>query len=295
MSFLDLNETARQYFVPKVLYMMATPIGNLTDLSARAVAGLACADIVCAEDTRIASRLLSACGLSTHLVSVREHNEQAMAKKVCRWLSDNNIVVYLSDAGTPALSDPGARLADAVWRDGFCVSVVPGPCAAVAAWSASGVLAHSFLFQGFLPAKSIQRCIYLERWRTVDYAVICYEAPHRIISLLSDIVKMLSVDRQLILGRELTKAFETIVRMPAGELLAWVRKDTYQQRGEMTLIICPEQHPKTDRAGLTKEADRVLRILLLNLPIKQAVQLSHQITHAPKKLLYRLALTLRDE
>lgn len=293
MTFLNLSELSRQHFTPCVLYMVATPIGNLADISARALAGFSCADVICAEDTRVTSRLLRAYGIQANVVNVREHNEQLMSKKVCQWLLEKKIVIYLSDAGTPAFSDPGARLADAVWQAGFRVSAVPGACAAAAAWSISGINETQFLFAGFLPTKSTTRCLYLARYEKIDYAVICYEAPHRIERFLSDLVQVLGATRPIIMIREMTKIFETVLRIPAGELLDFVKKDTNQQRGEITLIICPMPLAALDNS-LDEEACRIAKILAPHMPVKQVAQLTHQITGFSKKQLYDFALTLHQ-
>jgi 16S rRNA (cytidine1402-2'-O)-methyltransferase len=291
MTFFHLSEIARQHFIPEVLYMVATPIGNLADISARALAGFSCSDVICAEDTRVASRLMNAYGIQANIVNVREHNEQLMSEKICQWLREKKIVLYLSDAGTPAFSDPGAKLAAAVWYAGFRVSVVPGSCAAVAAWSISGANTTQFLFAGFLPTKSVARCKYLSQHKNVDYALICYEAPHRIIACLSDIVETLGAERPIIFTRELTKTFETILRMPAGELLNVVKEDINQQRGEITLIIsaCNDLRLSVSE----KDAQKVLQILMPHVSTKLATQLTAQITGCSKKYSYDLALALR--
>lgn len=293
MTFFNLSELSRQHFTPCVLYMVATPIGNLADISARALAGFSCADVICAEDTRVTSRLLRAYGIQANIANVREHNEQLMSKKVCQWLHEKKIVIYLSDAGTPAFSDPGARLAEAVWKAGFRVSAVPGACAAAAAWSISGMHETQFLFAGFLPTKSATRCLYLARYEKADYAVMCYEAPHRIERFLSDLVQVLGATRPMIMIREMTKIFETVLRMPAGELLDFVKKDTNQQRGEITLIICPMPLATLDNS-LDEEACRIVKILVPHMSVKQVAQLTHQITGFSKKQLYDFALTLHQ-
>jgi len=288
-----LIDSTRDSFTRGTLYVVATPIGNLADISARAIAAFQVADVVCAEDTRVTGQLLSAYGVSAKLVSVREHNERGMAEQVIRWLADDKIVVQVSDAGTPAVSDPGARLAEAVWQAGYRVSPIPGASAVVATLSASGLTTPRFLFAGFLAAKSGERRRQLATWREADHAVVLYEAPHRIVDLLTDIVAELGEQRVLLLGRELTKTFETLKRLPAAELLAWVEADSNQQRGEIVLVI-DAAPPAPQDDGLDAEAQRVLALLAAELPTKQAAQLAAQITGASKKQLYDYALSLKQ-
>jgi len=294
-SFARLIESARESFAPGTLYVLATPIGNLADISARALAAFSVADVVCAEDTRVTGHLLKSYGLhATRLVSLREHNENSMAQQVIGWLQQGQIVVQASDAGTPAVSDPGARLALAVRQAGLPVSPVPGASAVITALSASGLTTPSFLFHGFLPPKSGERRRTLAQWRAVDYSVVCYEAPHRIVDSLQDIVAELGPERRLFIARELTKTFETLKHLPAGEMLQWVESDSNQQRGEFVLIIdAAPQEP--DPSGLSPEVLHTLQILAAELPTKQAAGLAAQLTGANKKALYELALTLKTD
>ena len=273
--------------------MVATPIGNLADISARALAAFGAADIICAEDTRVTARLISAYGINARLVSLREHNEQRMAEQVIEWLRDGKIVIQASDAGTTGISDPGARLARAVWQAGLKVSPLPGCCAAVAALSASGSLAPRFLFAGFLAPKSGERRRQLAEWQYAEYAVVCYEAPHRIVDTLTDIVAELGEQRALILAREVSKTYETILRLTAAEMLTTVSNDSNQQRGELVLII--DSAPvETDHSGLDEESQRITALLAAELPTKQAAALAAQITGQSKKQLYDFILGLRD-
>ena len=275
--------------------MLATPIGNLADITARGIALLSRADVLCAEDTRVSGALLKAYGLHVpQLVSLREHNELAMAEQVIGWLQQGRIVAQVSDAGTPAISDPGARLVQAVRQAGLPVSPLPGASALTTAMSASGLTAPQFLFHGFLPAKAGERRQQLSQWQDVNMSVVCYEAPHRILDTLTDIVSVLGDDRLLFIARELSKTFETFQRLPASQMLAWVQADSNQQRGEFVLIIdrAPPQakQEETDPATL-----RTLQILAAELPTKQAANLTAQLTGANKKQLYDLALQLKQE
>ncbi|WP_430869305.1 16S rRNA (cytidine(1402)-2'-O)-methyltransferase [Crenobacter cavernae] len=291
-SFAHLVDSARESFHRGTLYVVATPIGNLADITLRALAAFAAADVVCAEDTRVTGQLLSAYGLKCKLVSVREHNERAMAEQVVGWLAEGQIVVQVSDAGTPAVSDPGARLVARVREAGHPVSPVPGASAVVAALSASGLATGRFLFAGFLPPKSGERRRTLENWLAADYCVVCYEAPHRLVDTLEDVVATLGAERPVLLARELSKTFETLRLLPAGELLDWVKSDRNQQRGEIVLIV--DAAPPEERSGeLDAESERILALLAAELPTKQAAGLASAITGLPRKQLYDAALALK--
>ncbi|WP_208854898.1 16S rRNA (cytidine(1402)-2'-O)-methyltransferase [Chromobacterium haemolyticum] len=295
-SFAHLLESARESFCRGTLYVVATPIGNLADISARALAAFSAADVVCAEDTRVTGQLLSAYGIhAKRLVSLREHNERGMAEQVVRWLSEDQIVVQVSDAGTPAVSDPGARLAEAVRAAGLPVRPVPGSSAVIAALSASGLTAQSFLFHGFLPPKSGERRKTLRQWQSAQHLTVCYEAPHRIVDALRDIVAELGAERRVLLARELTKTFETFRNLPAQEMLEWVESDSNQQRGEIVLILdAAPARDETDDA-VPEETVRVLKLLAAELPTKQAASLAAQICDGNRKQLYDLALKLKQD
>lgn len=289
--FAHLVDSSENTFSQHTLYVVATPIGNVADLTARAIAALNKADIVCAEDTRITRRLLLSCGLQVkRLISLREHNEQAMAERVIEWLRAGSMIVQVSDAGTPAVSDPGARLAKAVLAAGLRVSPIPGACAAIAALCASGLaIDNGFIFHGFLPSRATERQKQLNLWRNSRQTIICYEAPHRIVATLHDIVKELGSERLIAMARELTKTFEIISVLPADEMLHWVSSDTNQQRGEIVLIIdTPTQ--TQDTSELTPEAIGILETLAEELPPKQAARLAAKLTQASKDKLYNYLL-----
>lgn len=277
--------------------MVATPIGNLADITLRALAALSAADVVCAEDTRVTGQLLKAYGIhARRLVSLREHNERSMAEQVVAWLAEGKIVVQVSDAGTPAVSDPGARLAEVVHRAGHPVSPVPGASAVIAALSASGVPDERFAFYGFLPPKSGERRKVLTELVAAPHATVCYEAPHRLVDTLTDLVEVLGPERPVLLARELTKAFETLRQLPAGGLLDWVKGDPNQTRGEIVLVIAGVRPAAaSDMPALPEDALRVLRILAAELPTKQAATLTAEITGENRKALYDAALALKAE
>ena len=295
-TMLDhLMGSAQETFVSGALYVLATPIGNLSDVTVRAIAGFHAADIVLAEDTRVTGSLLSAYGIHKKLVSLREHNESEMAGRVISWLQEGKIIVQVSDAGTPGISDPGARLAAAVWAAGLKVVPVAGASAVITALSASGLETARFLFHGFLPPKRGQRCKTLEQWQTADYAVVVYEAPHRILECVEDIAATLGAERSLVLARELTKTFETFLRLPASELAERIRADSNQQRGECVLIIDAAPTLAASDEGLPPEADKLLKQLVAALPTKQAAAIVAEHYDLNKKVLYDRALHWKNE
>lgn len=273
------------------LYVVATPIGNLADITLRALAVLGRADWVCAEDTRVTAQLLSAYGIQAKLVSVREHNERQMADKVIAALSEGLVVAQVSDAGTPAVCDPGARLAARVREAGFRVVPVVGASAVMGALSVAGVTESDFYFNGFLPPKSEGRKKLFQKWRQADYPVVAFEAPHRIVAALDDMESVFP-EREITLAREMTKAFETFLSGTVREVGQAVRRDGNQARGEMVLVIHPDDMQK--EAGLSEDALRVVRVLAAGLPTKQAAELAAEITGENKKALYQAALALKQ-
>jgi len=285
--------SARETFINGALYVVATPIGNLADVTVRALAGFHAADIILAEDTRVTGSLLTAYGIHKKLISLREHNEREMAASVVRWLEEGKIVLQVSDAGTPGISDPGARLADAVWAAGLRVVPIVGASAVIGALSAAGLESGQFQFHGFLPPKSGARCKTLQQWQQAEYAVVCYEAPHRILECVEDIVATLGAERRLILARELTKTFETFLRLPAGELAARIRADSNQQRGECVLIIDAAPRVTAADDALPAPALALLADLVALLPTKQAAAVVAGHYDLNKKQLYDAALQLK--
>ena len=272
------------------LYVVATPLGNLQDMSLRALAVLKAVDAAAAEDTRHSQRLLDAFGIKTRLVALHEHNEQAAAGQVIKMLEAGQHVALITDAGTPAVSDPGARAVARVQDAGFPVVPVPGACAAIAALSASGLADGHFHFHGFLPTKPTARRAMLESLRSVPGSLVFYEAPHRIAECLDDLAATLEPVREIVVAREITKMFEQIVRMPLAEAPAWLAADPNRSRGEFVLLVSAA--PPTE--GLSPEVERVLGLLLAELPVKQAAKLAAAITGAPKNALYERALALRE-
>ncbi|MBP9741873.1 MAG: 16S rRNA (cytidine(1402)-2'-O)-methyltransferase [Burkholderiales bacterium] len=273
-----------------MLYICATPIGNLKDISLRALEILQLSDIILCEDTRTSKYLLNQHNIQTkRLIALHEHNEVTLTEKVISWLADGLTITQISDAGTPGISDPGARLCTRVRQSGFPISPLPGACAYISLLAVSG-LSIPHLFYGFLPSKTIGRCKIVEQWYDSDYAICLYEAPHRIVDCITDIIKCLGPQRIIIMGRELTKQFETIVKFPADELLKFILSDTNQQKGEFVLIIEPLIKNLNQSDNLTDQQINTLKALLAELPPKKAVALTHKIMGGNKDLLYNYAI-----
>ena len=271
------------------LYVVPTPLGNLADITQRALDVLRRVNWVAAEDTRHTAPLLKHYGVSARLLAAHEHNEEAAAQQIIARLNDGESVALVSDAGTPAISDPGARLVARVRQAGCRVIPLPGPCAAVTALSASGLSEPHFLFYGFLPAKVRQREDALRELGGLPYALVFYEAPHRILEAVESLITVFGGARTLVIARELTKLFETIHACPLGEALAWLQEDTNRQRGEFVLLVSGAQESGNDQEG-----ERVLQLLLdEGLPVSQAARLVHGITGAGKNAMYELALAMK--
>ena len=277
-----------------MLYICATPIGNLDDISLRALEMLAKADIILCEDTRNSQKLLNHHGINQkRLIALHDHNENEISQKVLEWLNQELLIVQISDAGTPGISDPGARLCNVLHANQITPHPLPGACAYISLLSVSGLVDTPSLFHGFLPNKSSQRQKQLNLWLGVEYAVAIYESPHRIVDSISDIVKCLGDTREIVMGREMTKHFETIKKLPAGELLDFVKSDSNQQRGEFVLIILPQLKIKNTEEQLTAEQISALNIIAAELPSKKAVNLTNKLFGGNKDLLYQHLLDLK--
>ncbi|MCY1341187.1 Ribosomal RNA small subunit methyltransferase I [compost metagenome] len=271
------------------LYVVATPIGNLDDIGARALKVLREVALIAAEDTRHSMRLLQHFGIATPLAACHEHNERDEGGRFLARLQAGDDVALISDAGTPLISDPGYHLVRQARAAGIRVVPVPGPCALIAALSAAGLPSDRFIFEGFLPAKAVGRRTRLEQVREEPRTLIFYEAPHRILECLEDLEAVFGGERQVLLARELTKTFETLKGAPLAELRAWVAADSNQQRGECVLLVAGWQAPEGE-AAVSAEALRVLDLLLAELPLKRAAALAAEITGVRKNLLYQVAL-----
>lgn len=285
-----LGETALQTYPTATLYVVATPIGNVTDISLRALHVLSLVNAVACEDTRNTAQLMQRFGLSKPLVAAHMHNEREAAEMLVARLQAGERIALVSDAGTPAVSDPGARIVDAVRKAGLRVVPLPGASAGIAALSASGLVNDQFHFVGFLPSKTKQRETVLQSLLTVTASMVFYEAPHRIIECAEALAAVFGPGRQVVFARELTKLFEEIHRCPLGEAVAWLKADAHREKGEYVVLV--EGAPQADEAG-DAEAERVLKILLAELPLKQAASLAAQITGRKKNALYDRALELK--
>lgn len=276
------------------LFVVATPIGNLEDISARALRVLSEVALIAAEDTRHSVRLLQHFGITTPLAACHEHNEREEEGRFIKRLLAGDNVALISDAGTPLISDPGYHLVRQARAAGIRVVPLPGACALIAALSAAGLPSDRFIFEGFLPAKQVARRSRLDSLKEEPRTLIFYEAPHRILESLQDMEEIFGAERPAVLGRELTKTFETLKGLPLAELRAWVEADSNQQRGECVLLIGGWQAPQGEDA-IDANAHRVLRLLLTELPVKRAAAVAAEITGVRKNLLYQLALNIQDQ
>ena len=271
------------------LYVVATPIGNLDDISARALTILRSVALIAAEDPRHSARLMQHFGIGTPLAACHEHNERDQGGRFLARLLAGDDVALISDAGTPLISDPGYHLVRQARAAGIAVVPVPGACALIAALSAAGLPSDRFIFEGFLPAKAAGRRARLEQVKEEPRTLIFYEAPHRILECLQDMQSVFGDERPALLARELTKTFETLKGMPLAELAAWVAADSNQQRGECVVLVAGWQAPEGEDA-VSAEAVRVLNLLLAEMPLKRAAALAAEITGVRKNLLYQVAL-----
>lgn len=269
------------------LYIVPTPIGNRLDMVPRAVDILQSVSLIAAEDMRHSRPLLAHFNITTPLLAYHDHSDERVLDKIMARLQAGDSVALISDAGTPLVSDPGYRIVDSAHNAGIPVIPVPGPCAAIVGLSAAGLPSDRFCFEGFLPAKAVARNKVLASLDHEERTLIFYEAPHRLLDTVSAMAEIFGEDRQAVLARELTKLFETIRRLPLGEMRDWIASDGNQQRGECVLLIRGSE--KSDGA-LSPEAQRVLSVLTAELPLKQAAQLAAQITGVKKNLLYQAAL-----
>ncbi|WP_292937224.1 16S rRNA (cytidine(1402)-2'-O)-methyltransferase [Noviherbaspirillum sp.] len=290
-SLLSLmQEVSQQVFPLSTLYVVATPIGNAGDITLRAINVLAMADAVACEDTRNTTHLLARYGLSKELIPAHEHNEREVAEKLIARLQSGQRIALVSDAGTPAISDPGARIVDAVRHAGLRVMPLPGASAAVTALSASGLVNDRFYFVGFLPARAKQRESLLATLTKVTATLVVYEAPHRITETVDALANAFEPTRQIVFARELTKLFEEVHRCPLSEARAWLAADANRQKGEYVILL---EGAAVESDHDEAEADRVLSILLAECPVKQAAALAAQITGQKKNALYERALRLK--
>lgn len=270
---------------PGTLYVVATPIGNLADAAPRALETLRRADVVACEDTRTTRTLLARHGIERATRALHAHNEHAASAQLLAELQAGRSVALVSDAGTPGVSDPGALLVEAAHRAGIRVVPVPGPSAAVAAYSAAGFTADRFLFVGFLPAKAAARRKALEAL-DLPWPLVLYEAPHRVLECVRDLAARFGGAREIVIARELTKKFEEVARLPLAAVPGWLEAQAHRQQGEFVLVLGPGAPAPPDAAA----AERVLDALLEALPAGEAAKLAARITGVPRNALYKRAL-----
>lgn len=274
------------------LYVVATPIGNLRDVTLRALDVLAAVDLIAAEDTRVTARLLAHHGIDRPTLAVHEHNEQRAADQVIAALAAGRSVALVSDAGTPGVSDPGAAVVAAVRAAGHRVVVVPGPSALAAAWSVAGFAGTQLHFCGFLPARAGERNRAIESVAGLGCALVFYEAPHRIVECVRALAQGLGGKRRIVIARELTKLFESVHATTLGEAGDWLEADADRRRGEFVLVV---EGAPVQKGGDAALGERVLRELLTELAPSQAARLAARISGAPRAALYELALAARRE
>ena len=284
------SDLEQQGFPESALYVVATPIGNIADVSLRAMKVLSLVDAIACEDTRNTGLLMSRLGLSTPLFSAHQHNERESAEKIIGRLRKGERIALVSDAGTPAISDPGARIVDAVIDAGLSVIPIAGACAGIAALSASGLMTDEFHFVGFLPSKTNQRAQLLSRLTSTRATLVFYEAPHRILETAQALASALDGTRRVVVARELSKLFEQIHRCQLHNLHDWLAESPDHQKGEFVLMV--EAAVVSDEPDLS-EATRVLTILLEGNSVSQAAALAARITGLKKNALYDLALKMQ--
>jgi 16S rRNA (cytidine1402-2'-O)-methyltransferase len=287
-----MAEMALQTYPTATLYVVATPIGNIGDISLRALHVLATVDAVACEDTRNTAQLLSRYGLSKTLIAAHQHNEREVAEKLIKRLQAGERIALVSDAGTPGVSDPGARIVDAVRSAGLRVTPLPGASAAISALSASGLLHDQFHFVGFLPAKARQRETVLLGLRAMAATIVLYEAPHRIVETVAALVAAFEPTRMIVFARELSKLFEEIHRCTLADASAWLAADAHREKGEFVVLL--EGAPAATDAQAA-QAERILTILLSSCSVKEAAALTAQITGQKKNALYERALQLQQQ
>lgn len=291
MSASVIETHLGESFTAPALYVVATPMGNLGDLTLRALACLRAADMIACEDTRHSRPLLDHFDINAPCMAVHEHNEAEASQKLVRLIEEGKRIALITDAGTPGISDPGARAVAAVHAAGLPVVPLPGPSAVATLMSVAGMQDPRFTFIGFLPPKQGARRALLEKLKRVPATLVFYEAPHRIAETLDDLAAVLEPERSIAIGRELTKRFEEIVRMPLADAPAWVKADPNRERGEFALAVSGAPA----REGLDAEAEQVLQHLLAELPTKQAAKLAANITGQSKNDLYERALQLKSD
>ena len=272
---------------PGTLYIVATPIGNLADITQRALDILNSVDLIAAEDTRHSGKLLSHFGIKTRMFALHDHNEKQKSQSLIDQIQSGQSIALISDAGTPLISDPGYNLVNVAREQGVTVAPIPGPSAVITALSAAGLPTDKFLFAGFLPVKQQAKITELEKYQQAEFTTVFYESPRRILDTLKQVAETLGEDREVVLAKELTKHFESFVKGSPAEIIAWLEQDADRQQGEMVLILSPN---KADSA-ISAEAEKLMRLLMAELPTKKAAAVTAQMFDLKKNELYKLALS----
>ncbi len=274
------------------LYLVATPIGNLADITQRATDVLKEVDLIAAEDTRHSKKLLVTLGVSTPLISLHDHNEKQRVDQLVRQLEQGKSIALVSDAGTPLISDPGYALVHTLKKKGISVIPLPGPCALIAALSASGLPTDRFVFEGFVPRLTEKRRIRLECLLSEPRTTIYYESGHRIVQTIKEVVSIVGEQRNLVLAKELTKVFETIIYDQGPAILEWFSDDHKREKGEFVLLVEGVREQK--HLALDSHSKQVLALTMAELPLKKAVKLTAAITGGDKKALYQYGVELKE-
>lgn len=271
------------------LYIVATPIGNLGDITRRAVEVLKQVDLIAAEDTRHTAGLLSHLGIGVRTLSLHEHNEQRRIQQLVEMLLGGEDIALVSDAGTPLICDPGYRIVCACREQGIDIVPVPGASAVIAALSVSGLPTDRFLFEGFLPRSRTKRLKRLQQLADIQSTLLFYESSHRILYCVEDMLELYGADRRVVIARELTKQFETIIDQPLGQLLQVMKRDANQQRGEFVVMVAASENFTSEQGS----DDRVLQILAGEMAPNKAAKIAARITGRPKRELYQKLLKLK--
>ncbi|MFP3028980.1 MAG: 16S rRNA (cytidine(1402)-2'-O)-methyltransferase [Arsenophonus sp.] len=281
---------AKKVKMVSMLYIVPTPIGNLDDITLRALQILKQVDLIAAEDTRRTGLLLQYFAIKNRIISLHEHNEQQKINKLIPQLKDGLNIALVSDGGTPLINDPGYHFVKYCRQEGIRVVPLAGPCAAIMALSAAGITSNRFCYEGFLPAKRKSRQEILEGLMEESRTLIFYESPHRLLETLADMIAIFGAKRYVVLARELTKIWESIYGLPVGELLDWVKVDENRYRGEMVLLVKGYQLAKDSKVAIPFDAMKTLLLLQQSLPLKKAVTITAEIYGLKKNTLYKYAI-----
>lgn len=277
-----------------ILYIVATPIGNLADISRRAVETLSSVDRVCAEDTRNTRKLLSHLGIKKPLVALHDHNERQKIDSVAKWLLEGDDIALVSDAGTPLISDPGYHLVKSLREMEFEIIPIPGACAIITALSAAGLATNKFCFEGFLPAKEAGRKQALLANYDSPYTQVYYESSHRIIHSIATMLAVFGGEKKVVLARELTKLYEQFFHGTLGELYDWLLADKMHQKGEFVIMLAATEMDKKDKDNFDSSVKQTLAILMEELPLKQAAKITAKLTGQSKNTLYKQGLKMNQ-